>query len=117
MVKNKLQRRRNRRAPDAAMPPPPALGTVTSVTASGGSQVTVAFAQPVIIKPNNLPATWLFGTSNRTITAIASNTPTSYVFTVSGTVAAAQVYSIGAFDPAARTTTGGYIAAKSGNLA
>lgn len=79
--------------------------------------MTVAFAQPVIITPDNLPATWLFGTSNRTITALVSNTPTSYVFTVSGSVTASQAYSIGGSDPAARTTTGGYVAAKTGTLA
>lgn len=117
MIKVKQQRRRDRKRGDAAVPPPPALGSVTSVTASGASQVTVLFGQPVIIMPENLPTTWLFGTSNRTITALVSMTPTSYVFTVSGSVAAAQAYAIAGSDPAARTTTGGYIAAKNGTMA
>lgn len=116
MVKTKQQRRRNRRSGDGAVPPPAALATVSTVTASGASQVTVTFNQPVQISANNLPATWLFGTSNRTITALVSATPTSYVFTVNGSVAAAQAYSMPAYDPAARTPTGGFVAAKSGNM-
>ncbi|MEI6235589.1 MAG: hypothetical protein WCT04_21245 [Planctomycetota bacterium] len=59
---------------------------------------------------------WLFGTGNHTITAWVSATSMSYVFTVSGSVAASQVYSIPGMDPAARTSQGGYVAPKSGTL-
>lgn len=116
MVKKAPRRRRDRKSPDKASVPLPPMANVSSVTASGASQVTVVFDRPVQISPGNLPATWLFGTSNRTITVLVSATPTSYVFTVSGSVAAAQVYAIAGTDPAARTAMGGYVAAKSGTL-
>lgn len=117
MLKKKPQRQRNRRKPDAAIPPPPSLTTVSSVTASAGSQVTIEFADPVQISGSNLPSTWRFGTSNRTITALVSNTVISYVFTLSGTAPSGQAYSMPGMDPAARTPTGGYVATKNGTLA
>ena len=117
MVKKKQQRARDRRRPDRAAPPPPAMAVVTSATASGGSQVTIVFDQSVNIAGNNLPATWRFGTGNRTVTALVSTTGTSYVFTVSGTVASTQVYAMPANDPAARTDSGGYVAGQNGLLA
>jgi uncharacterized membrane protein YfcA len=112
----KPQRQRNRKKADPHALPPPSIANVVSVTASGASQVTVVFDQPVLISGTSLPATWVFGTSNRSITALVSATSTSYVFTVSGTVASSQVYSIAGMDPAARTAMGGYVAAKSGTL-
>lgn len=117
MEKRTRRNTRNRLAMDKAVPPPPALASVTSVTASAGSQVTIVFGSPVQIAANNLPATWVFGTSNRTITALVSATATTYVFTVSGSVATGQVYSMPAFDPAARTPQGGFVGPKTGNLA
>lgn len=115
MVKAKQQRKRNRKLLDRAVPVTPSFTNVVSVTA-GSSAVTILFASPVNISPTNLPATWRFGTSARTITALTSTTGISYVFAVSGTVATGQVTSMPAGDPAARTNTGGYVQAFAGNL-
>ncbi len=92
------------------------MTAVTSVTASGASQVTVVFAGTVQISADNLPATWNFGTGNHVITAIVSTTGTTYVFTVDGTVASSQVYAMPGSDPAARTPLGGYVSSSSGTL-
>jgi hypothetical protein len=116
MMKKPPQRVRSRKLVNKASAPLPPMASVTSVTASGGSQVTIVFGQSVQISLNNLPATWRFGTSNRTLTALVSGTGTTYVFTVSGTVATSQVYSMPGMDQAARTNTGGYVAAASGTL-
>jgi len=117
VVKAKQQRKRDVRKVDSSNPPPTPMQNVVSVTASGGSQVTVVFNGIVQIMGSNLPQTWVFGTGNRKITAIVSSTGSSYVFTVDGTVAATQVYSMPGSDPAARTPLGGYVASSSGVLA
>ena len=116
MITKKKQRNFNRKKPDPARMPAPTMATVTSVTASGSTQVTIVFAEAVQIAPDNLPATWLFGTGNHAITALVSATPTTYVFTVAGTVATTQAYTIPGMDPAARTSMGGYVAGKTGTL-
>lgn len=110
------RRQRNRRRPDPAMAPGPPLAAVLSVTASGDSEVTIVFDGFVMISAKRLPATWIFGTANRTITSLISATPMVYVLALSGPVAAAEAYSIPAMDPAARTRTGGYVGAKNGTL-
>lgn len=115
MVKGKQQRRRNRRLPDSATPPPFPIALVTSVI-HGTDAVTVAFNAPVMIDPDNLPTTWRFGTTPRTITALAGATLTTAVFTLSGTVASADPYTIAANDPAVRTTSGGFVGASSGTM-
>lgn len=116
MVKAKQQRRRDRRKLDSANPPLIPMTAVVSVTASGASQVTIVFAGVVQISGDNLPATWKFGTANHTLAALVSSTGISYVFTTSGTVAAAQVFSMPGSDPAARTPLGGYVSSDSGVL-
>lgn len=116
MVKAKQQRRRNRRKIDASNPPPFPSGQVSNVI-HGTSECTVVFTTGVMIAPDALPQTWTFGTTPRHITSIVSATPTQYVFGLNGTVAAADPYVIGPYDPAARTTSGGYIAAGSGEMA
>lgn len=116
MVRTKQQRKRNRRRPDASQPPVQSLTDVDSVEASGATEVTITFASPVMISPGNLPTSWVFGTANRTLTVLVSSTGTVYVFTTSGSVAAAQTYSMPGYDPAARTTSGGYVADSSGTM-
>lgn len=115
MVKTKQQRRRNRRLGDKAVPSPIATATVTSAV-HGTSAVTLTFSGPVQIDPAVLPTTWTFGTTPRHIISIESAAPTVLTFGVSGTVAAMDPYVIGGLDPAARTTTGGYIAGSAGEL-
>lgn len=116
MVKTKQQRRRDRKRLDPGSPPVTTLVTVTSVT-HGTSQVTVVFASQVLISPSQLPTTWLYGTANRTITSIVSTDGVTYVFGLSGTAASGEPYAMQGQDPAARTPSGGYVAAKAGVLA
>jgi len=116
MVKAKQQRKRDRKRADPGSPPVQSLVNVTSVT-HGTSAVTIVFASPVNIAPSNLPTTWLFGTANRTITGITSTDGTTYVFTLSGAAASGEPYAMQGMDPAARTPSGGYVAAKAGTLA
>jgi hypothetical protein len=116
MIRTKQQRRRNRKLADKASPPPQATASVTTVL-HGTNQVTVTFTAPVMISADNLPTTWLFGTANRTVESLVSATPTVVVLGLSGAVAATEAYTIGAFDPAVRTTTGGYIAGRTGVIA
>ena len=47
---------------------------------------------------------------------LISSQPTQLVFSLSGTVAAADPYTIQAGDPAVRTAGGGYVAGKSGTM-
>jgi hypothetical protein len=113
MVKAKQQRRRNRRLKDSANPPPFPTANVTAVV-HGTDAVTVTFNAPVMIDPDNLPSTWLFGATPRTVIGLTSSTPTTAVLGLSGTVAATDPYTIGANDPGVRTTSGGYIGYSTG---
>ena len=115
MIRTKQQRRVNRRAKQKALPIPPPNANVVSAL-HGTSAVTVTFDSPVQISAGNLPTLWTFGATPRAITGITSATNTVYVFALDGTVAAADPYVIGAGDPAARTPTGGYVAATDGTL-
>lgn len=116
MVRTKQQRKRDRKRADPGTPPVPALTAVVSVT-HGTSEVTIVFASQVNIAPTVLPTTWLYGSANRTITGIVSTDGTTYLFSLSGTAAASEPYAMQGLDPAARTPSGGYVAAKAGVLA
>ena len=116
MIATKQQRRRDTKKVSASNPPTRPTTNVLSVTASGGSQVTVTFDSVVMISATTLPETWLFGTANRTITSIVSGTGTAYVFGLSGTAPATEDYNIGPNDPAARNTFGGFIAGAAGTI-
>jgi hypothetical protein len=116
MIKAPQRRRRDRKRADPGTPPTVAQTAVTSVTA-GTDTVVVVFASTVIINPSNLPATWVFGTANRTVVTALSTNGTTWTLGVSGSVASGQAYSMPANDPAARTPSGGYVAASTGTLA
>lgn len=115
MVKRPNIRRRNRRAFDAAVGSTLPAVNVLSVTA-GASRVTIVFDGVIGLTPPIYPATWVFGTANLTVTSVISATPTSMVLGLTGTPLAAQAYSVGSYDPAVRTPTGGYVAGKVGVL-
>ena len=117
MIRTKQQRRRDRRTIDKANAPLTPMTGVVSVTASGASQVTVLFAGPVQISSGNLPLTWHYGTTPRTITSIVSTDGTSYVFGLSGTAASTEAYAMPGSDPAARTPLGGYVSSSTGVIA
>lgn len=117
MVKGKQQRRVNRKKVQiGTLPTAPIVG-VDSVTATAPSTVTIVFDSPVQIASTNLPASWVFGTGNHHIASLVSGSGTSWVFLVDGTIAAAQVYAIAGNDPAARTSTGGYVGSAAGTMA
>lgn len=117
MIATKQQRRRDTKKLDAANLPTRPLTAVTSVHAAGASEVTVNFSSFVMIDSASPPATWLFGTANRTIVSVVSGTGTSYTFLLTGTAPSTEAYTIPANDPNARNTFGGYVGASSGTIA
>lgn len=113
MVKTKQQRRRDRKLADPAVLLPQSLIAVASVVGLV-NHVTVTFASQVQLAPPAVPSTWFFGTGNQQPLSITAMTATSVTFLMPGLVAAGQPYSIGGFDPAVRTPTGGYVGASIG---
>lgn len=117
MVKAKQQRRVNRKKLQIGTLPTAPIVSVVSVTATAPSTVTIVFNAGVNISADDLPTSWKFGTGMFAIATLVSGSGTTYVFTVSGTIAASQVYAIAGNDPAARTSTGGYVGSHAGTMA
>ena len=116
MIKGKQQRRFDRKRVQTGAPPTAPRVTVTSVTALAPASVRVEFSGPVMIGGNGLPTDWTFGTGERQILSITSGTGTTWTFLTNGTVAASQDYDIGGNDPAARTSSGGYVSSAAGTM-
>ena len=117
MVKTKQQRRRDRKLQDPAITLPQSLVAVTSVETPAITRVTVNFASQVQMSGTTPPQSWVFGTGNQVPVSVFARTPMSITFTLPGTVAVGQPYTIQPYDPAVRTLTGGYVAASTGVLA
>lgn len=115
MVKNTQRRRLNVRQRQKSNPQPTPNVNVVSAT-HGTDQVTIVFSAPIQIAPGNLPASWTFGATPRTVTSLVSNSGNTVVLGLSGTVAMSDPYTMAANDPAARTSGGGFVNAKSGTL-
>jgi hypothetical protein len=116
MIKAKQQRRTDKRRITQGNGPTLPTAEVTAVNFVDGTHAKVTFDSPVQIASNRMPTTWLFGTGNFSPLSISAFDATSYTFLVDGTIVAAQDYSIGANDPAARTPGGGYVGASAGTI-
>ena len=115
MITGKQQRRRNPVVSTQATPPMPPNASVLSVVVSGAN-VIVTFDGPVSVQSTQLPTSWRFGTSLRTVTSYVTITASALTLALSGSVAAAQPYMIQSMDPAIRTTYGGYVTGSTGAM-
>ena len=116
MIKAKQQRRVNRKKVQIGSLPTAPIISVVSVTATAPSTVDIVFDSPVNIASDNLPTSWKFGTGLFPISAIVTGSGTAWTFIVTGVIAAAQIYAIAGNDPAARTSTGGYVGSSAGSM-
>lgn len=114
MVRTKQQRKRNRRKQDPADTIPPALANVVSVTASAGA-AHVVFDSPIQIAPGVFPSSWKIAT--HPVSSAVQTGPLTATMMTGTTIIATDAYVFPAFDPAVRTPTGGWVAAKSGTVA
>lgn len=111
MIRTKQQRRRDRRRPDPAVAPTVATSHVISAALAG---TDVAYTVDPTIMLTGLPLTWTV--AGHPPVAIVSNTGSVVTLRYAAHAVVDDPWIAGAYDPNARTTTGGYYLGNVGTL-